>query len=301
MITHGFTFLVLVCIACLLLLEEQGFTLPTLPAQLPAVVQLTIDPRAAVVENIALPTGTNSNMEMQGMLVIPGTVAAVPAGSLKQTQPQQISLLPSPETPHDPAPALSKTKLSYALPAALVGAGLLLIPFDRSIAPKLQGGDDVNGDFATNLANTAGEKYLLLPALGGLYVLGDSYDKKSARLALQALVESQLVTEGVKRLTGRMRPNSGEDAGNFAGPGHAGGAYMSFPSGHTSAVFALATVMAKRYPKHKWLYYAVATATGLARIRKSAHFPSDVLVGAGVGVLTGNASVEGRPLLQFKF
>jgi membrane-associated phospholipid phosphatase len=60
----------------------------------------------------------------------------------------------------------------------------------------------------------------------------------------------------------------------------------SFPSGHATAGFAIATVMARRYGQHKWVpwvAYGVAGLISVSRIPDMAHFPSDVFLGAALG------------------
>lgn len=63
----------------------------------------------------------------------------------------------------------------------------------------------------------------------------------------------------------------------------------SFPSGHTSSAFAVATSLSLSYPE--WYVVAPsmtwATLMGAARVWHGVHYPSDVLVGAGIG--TGTA------------
>jgi membrane-associated phospholipid phosphatase len=64
----------------------------------------------------------------------------------------------------------------------------------------------------------------------------------------------------------------------------------SFPSGHAAASFAFASVLSHRYPHNpwvKWGAYALATGVSLGRLAGKKHFPSDVLVGATVGYVTG--------------
>lgn len=59
----------------------------------------------------------------------------------------------------------------------------------------------------------------------------------------------------------------------------------SFPSGHTTLAFALATTASCEYDK-TWVTvasYALATGVGLARLNDDRHFASDVLVGAALG------------------
>jgi len=178
----------------------------------------------------------------------------------------------------------------------LAAAGLLLIPLDKSLVrvfPSTPSGGSSDG--FTEAVNKLGSKTVLLATIGGMYALGDNYDKQTARLAFAALANAAIATQGLKLLSGRERPGLSGGLVKFHGPGSIGNARQSFPSGHTSSAFAVATVLAARHPKQKWLYYGLATAVGFARIRKSAHFPSDVLVGAGIGIYAGNNALRHGP------
>ena len=67
----------------------------------------------------------------------------------------------------------------------------------------------------------------------------------------------------------------------------------SFPSGHTTEAFALASVIADHY-QESWVGYAsysVAGLVGIARSYHGAHFASDVLAGALIGTLVGKSVV----------
>ena len=65
----------------------------------------------------------------------------------------------------------------------------------------------------------------------------------------------------------------------------------SWPSGHTATAFAGATILHKEYgltrsPWYSIAGYTVATATGVMRVLNNRHWISDVLSGAGIGILS---------------
>ncbi len=64
----------------------------------------------------------------------------------------------------------------------------------------------------------------------------------------------------------------------------------SFPSGHTATAFMTATMLTKEYGHiSPWIgigAYTTATATGLMRMANNKHWLSDVLTGAGIGILS---------------
>lgn len=82
----------------------------------------------------------------------------------------------------------------------------------------------------------------------------------------------------------------------------------SFPSGHTATAFMTATMLHHEYgEKYPWLSvmgYGCATATGLMRMANNRHWLSDVMAGAGIGILTTEVGyllsdlIFHRPILQ---
>ncbi len=107
------------------------------------------------------------------------------------------------------------------------------------------------------------------------------------------IATSGITCQMIKHLLGRARPRflSQFGAYHFVGPSFRSG-IDSFPSGHTTTVFAAAVVFSLFKPSWKAGFFAVAVAIGLARILAGAHYPSDVLAGATLG--TAMASLLGR-------
>lgn len=73
-----------------------------------------------------------------------------------------------------------------------------------------------------------------------------------------------------------------------------GSANNSFPSGHTAMAFTMATFLHKEYgvyrsPLYSMLGFALAGATGVYRVLNNKHWISDVMFGAGVGILSTEA------------
>ncbi len=64
-------------------------------------------------------------------------------------------------------------------------------------------------------------------------------------------------------------------------------ALQSFPSGHSGAAAALAVGLAFLYPRGRWWFLILANLACFQRVAVFAHWPSDVLVGAGIGVAIG--------------
>jgi len=61
---------------------------------------------------------------------------------------------------------------------------------------------------------------------------------------------------------------------------------LSFPSGHANTIFALATALFFLLPKGWLLYFSVAVLVGASRVFTGSHYPSDVIAGSYLAVLT---------------
>lgn len=132
-------------------------------------------------------------------------------------------------------------------------------------------------------------------AYAGGTALGNPKLQETGLLALESLIIAGSLTEGIKRAAGRQRPNQTDDQFLFDGPGGKG---KSFPSGHTTHAFSVASVLAEQYDETRYvpaLSYAIATLTGLSRINDNKHWASDVAFSAALGYAVGKLVVRNSP------
>ena len=60
--------------------------------------------------------------------------------------------------------------------------------------------------------------------------------------------------------------------------------YASMPSGHTQTSFTVAVILCTFFPKYKYLFIAIAILSSLSRVVLSAHWLSDIVIGAVFGI-----------------
>jgi membrane-associated phospholipid phosphatase len=73
---------------------------------------------------------------------------------------------------------------------------------------------------------------------------------------------------------------------HFATVAEAPTTYSSFPSGHTTTVFAMFAYLSLFFPKYTYLWFGFATTIAFSRVLDSDHFVSDLLAGVLVGTLS---------------
>ncbi len=102
--------------------------------------------------------------------------------------------------------------------------------------------------------------------------------KDHAFRTADALLTSTLITEGLKRIVREKRPDSN--------------ARDSFPSGHATAAFAVATMESHYHPKQAIFWYAGAAGIAYSRVTLRRHFTQDILAGAAIGILTARFEIQ---------
>jgi len=120
-----------------------------------------------------------------------------------------------------------------------------------------------------------------------------AYDAPTGEMMLNATAFTAGIVEALKIGFGRARPYVPGDSGRFTGP-NLSPDYHSMPSGHTANAFAMATVLSGKYPDWSPVLYGLALAVGLSRIELGVHWPSDVVIGAAIGLWVGGQVTEGR-------
>lgn len=139
----------------------------------------------------------------------------------------------------------------------------------------------------------------ILGLYGGLcWALNGDYGKRTAVLALESFAAANAAGTLVKMSAGRARPYAGDGKGIFR-PFKMKTRYTSFPSGHTTSAFSIASVFARRCSS-PWVAasaYALAAGTALQRVYGDKHWASDVFAGAALGTAVGRwiASPERNP------
>lgn len=128
--------------------------------------------------------------------------------------------------------------------------------------------------------------FVTLSALGSLTVvfifvvgLWAAGIRRLGRLAAGGASMAAAVAYSVKFLVRRPRPA-------IEVPIDAAPLTPSFPSTHAALAFALAYVFSEEVGG-SWFFYTVAFLVVISRLYLGAHYPSDVVVGAGIGLLSG--------------
>ncbi len=127
---------------------------------------------------------------------------------------------------------------------------------------------------------------LLVVAASAGYLLRRPRLQAAGVCGLFALSLTGLFTELLKHTTCRARPFL-PGGGTFLPPLCLEADMHSFPSGHATQVFAIAVILAAAYPRLTLPGYAIGVAVSLSRVALGLHYPSDVLVGAAIGLVGG--------------
>ncbi len=179
----------------------------------------------------------------------------------------------------------------------IAGVTVGLYSQDQKIQDWAQENRSAASDSISKFAKPFGDGRYTLPALGAFYLyghlLGDEKAQRTALLSLKSFVISGLFVQVLKFAGHRHRPSSKDPHNTWDGPSFST-SNLSFPSGHASSAFAIATVIASEYRDKAFvppLAYGIATLTALSRVNDNDHWASDVFFAAVIGYFTAKAVV----------
>lgn len=181
-------------------------------------------------------------------------------------------LVPLPLIHPQPHPFWGKRTVQVG--AGLVGAGVMLTAADMQTR-------QLRLDYLPSFRNHYDDYTQFAPAAAAVVMKSLGLESRSS---WERLIVSDALSVGtmasvvyiVKYSLGRLRPD--------------GSTHNSFPSGHTAMGFTSATILHKEYgylsPWVSIAGYTAAVATGVGRVINNRHWLSDIVVGAGVGILS---------------
>ena len=196
---------------------------------------------------------------------------------------------------HRVAPSLITTTVAMVVvvPLVMVGSDTWAIDGARNLSPWLQ-------SFFRFVTEFGKSGWFLWPL--GLALIALSFVTPAAlgrigtavvaaaavRLAFlfAAIAIPGLFTTIVKRVVGRARPFVGGSADPYLyDPFVWKAAYASLPSGHATTAFAAAVAIGALWPQTRPYVWVYALLIAASRVVVTAHHPSDVVLGAAVGII----------------
>jgi membrane-associated phospholipid phosphatase len=234
-----------------------------------------------------LPTEQDLNM---GENARPENITGNPPASPPGLSP----VLPADSLPSRPANSRHQLMRKMAIPLTLIAAGFAgsgrnpLIGYNEGIHEEIQEHYHCFNTKVDNYTRNVPIAAVYALNLAGIKGRHDLYNLTAVFLLADFINSS--ATMKLKGLTHQLRPDrSSADA---------------FPSGHTSGAFTAATVLYLEYKDQSIWYgvggYGIAAATGGLRMLKNKHWLSDVLAGAGVGILSTQVAYAVYPWIQKK-
>ncbi|GGG20056.1 phospholipid phosphatase [Dokdonia pacifica] len=161
------------------------------------------------------------------------------------------------------------------VPTLLIGSALLINRSDFEINLQRDLRKNIDDDFETSIDDYT--RFVPLAQLYAADIVGiesRSHWFDQTKNAAIALVLTDLVTTRLKRSISKTRPSGEND--------------NAFPSAHTSYAFTSATILYEEFkdtsPFLAYSGYVFAATTAYLRMAKNAHWFSDVILGAGIGI-----------------
>lgn len=167
------------------------------------------------------------------------------------------------------------------LAAVPLAATVALVPFDHKLQKESNEDQTITEGSTANGDGTAAGLAVMAGGLAtGEWIAGD--DGHAMETLIESFVVADGVTEVLKVAVGRQRPARDSNS--------------SFPSGHTSFAFTMATFLQRRLRDLDdgvlgwlgYLLYLPAAYVGIDRSEANRHYPTDVAFGAFLGIFLTN-------------
>jgi undecaprenyl-diphosphatase len=184
---------------------------------------------------------------------------------------------------HVPRAMIRPENLKWELPIAAT-TGVLIAKADRPAADRIQSHSLISTSRTWSNVGLG----LELGTAGIAWASGcaehRSHAARAGFAALTAFGAAATIDLALKLAFDRQFPYTPNSTGRFWGGGR------SFPSGHSATSFAFAAAIAHYYPHNRWAKwgaYALATGVAVSRYPAKRHYPSDIVMGATLGYVTG--------------
>ena len=165
------------------------------------------------------------------------------------------------------------------IPSVLIGYGVIGLESDGLIMVNSGIKEEVNENIDEKFTIDDFSQYVPAASVYGLNAFGvkgkHNFKDRTIILGTSYIIMSASVLS-LKSIAKVERPD--------------GSAFNSFPSGHTATAFAGAEFLWQEYKDVSFWYgisgYAIATGTGIFRMYNDRHWLTDVVAGAGIGILS---------------
>lgn len=187
-------------------------------------------------------------------------------------------------------------KRSTLITLGIIGTGAILYTQDEKIREFVQDRKTASLDGISPTIEKLGNGIYDLGFLavygGSGYAMKNEKMQEVSLLSFESFLVANTIGTVIKSGAGRTRPNENEGSRRFT-PVSFDSAHTSFPSGHTTSAFSIASVFADEY-ESPWVgisAYGLASAVALQRVYDDKHWASDVLAGAALGTAVGKSIV----------
>ena len=180
------------------------------------------------------------------------------------------------------------------IPAVLIGYGVIGLESHQLLSFNAEIKEEVKEHIDEKITIDDFSQYAPLAtalSLDLIGVRGKNNFKDKAIIASTSYLIMGITVSGLKKITHIERPD--------------GSGFNSFPSGHTATAFMGAELLYQEYKEKSIWYgisgYVVATGTGVFRMYNNRHWLTDVVAGAGIGILSTKAGYWLYPILSKLF